>query len=139
MALYIPHSIFHLARLLYVRPETFGPYYVFIDACMNVHPMHSYATYGMLFRTGYFFRKNKIFRKLSSVMFADSPIIMNMLVHSNKRIFNAPYFALYFLTLPTYRCLVQTCFIGFPINRPVQQHSTGGPFTSGLFKLSEEV
>ena len=27
-ALYIPHSIFHLARLLYVRPETFGPYYV---------------------------------------------------------------------------------------------------------------
>ena len=28
MALYIPHSIFHLARLLYVRPETFGTYYV---------------------------------------------------------------------------------------------------------------
>ena len=28
MALYIPHSIFLLARLLYVRPETFGPYYV---------------------------------------------------------------------------------------------------------------
>ena len=28
MALYIPHSIFHLERLLYVRPETFGPYYV---------------------------------------------------------------------------------------------------------------
>ena len=28
MALYIPHSIFHLARLLYVRPETSGPYYV---------------------------------------------------------------------------------------------------------------
>ena len=27
MALYIPHSIFHLARLLYVRPETFGPHY----------------------------------------------------------------------------------------------------------------
>ena len=24
MALYIPHSIFHLARLLYVRQETFG-------------------------------------------------------------------------------------------------------------------
>ena len=32
MALYIPHSIFHLARLLYVRPETFGPYYVHISA-----------------------------------------------------------------------------------------------------------
>ena len=29
MALYIPHSIFHLARLLYVRPENFGPYYVY--------------------------------------------------------------------------------------------------------------
>ena len=28
MALYIPHSIFHLARLLCVRPETFGPCYV---------------------------------------------------------------------------------------------------------------
>ena len=28
MALYIPHSIFHLARLLYVRPETFGPYHI---------------------------------------------------------------------------------------------------------------
>jgi hypothetical protein len=28
MALYIPHSIFRLAQLLYVRPETFGPYYV---------------------------------------------------------------------------------------------------------------
>ena len=28
MALYIPHSIFNLARLLYVRPETFGAYYV---------------------------------------------------------------------------------------------------------------
>ena len=28
MALHTPHSIFHLARLLYVRPVTFGPYYV---------------------------------------------------------------------------------------------------------------
>ena len=28
MAVYIPHSIFHLALLLYVRPETFGPYYL---------------------------------------------------------------------------------------------------------------
>ena len=39
MALYIPHSIFRLARLLYVRPETFGPYYVhailiFLINCM---------------------------------------------------------------------------------------------------------
>ena len=29
MAQYILHSIFHLVRLLYVRPETFGPYYVY--------------------------------------------------------------------------------------------------------------
>ena len=29
MALYIPHSIFHLVRLLYARPETFGPCYVY--------------------------------------------------------------------------------------------------------------
>ena len=35
MALYIPHSIFHLARLLYVRPETFGPYYVYFMACIR--------------------------------------------------------------------------------------------------------
>ena len=28
MELYIPHSIFHLARVLYVTPETFVPYYV---------------------------------------------------------------------------------------------------------------
>ena len=28
MTLYIPHSIFHLARLLFVKPETFGRYYV---------------------------------------------------------------------------------------------------------------
>ena len=32
MALYIPHSIFHLARLLCVRPETFGPYYVYVQS-----------------------------------------------------------------------------------------------------------
>ena len=31
MALYTPHRIFHLQRLLYVRPETFGPYYVYIS------------------------------------------------------------------------------------------------------------
>ena len=35
MALYIPHRIFHLVRLLYVRPETFGPYYVFPSLCFN--------------------------------------------------------------------------------------------------------
>ena len=29
MALYIPHSVFHLARILYVRPENPGPHYVY--------------------------------------------------------------------------------------------------------------
>ena len=33
MALCIPHSIFHLAWLLYVRSETFGPYYVRRRSC----------------------------------------------------------------------------------------------------------
>ena len=37
MALYIPHIIFHLARLLYVRPETFGPYYVYFNGFLNKH------------------------------------------------------------------------------------------------------
>ena len=39
MALYIPHSTVHLARCLYVRPETFGPYYVLSetqDAMINM-------------------------------------------------------------------------------------------------------
>ena len=36
MALYIPHSIFHLALLLYVRPETFGPCYVY-HVLINSH------------------------------------------------------------------------------------------------------
>ena len=35
MALYIPHSIFHSARLLYVMPETFEPY------CVRHHLMYS--------------------------------------------------------------------------------------------------
>jgi len=30
MALYIPQSILHLARSLYVRPETYGPTYIYI-------------------------------------------------------------------------------------------------------------
>ena len=45
MALYTHHSIFHLARLLYVRPETFGPYYVYSyqrhTAQVNISGLHS--------------------------------------------------------------------------------------------------
>ena len=39
MALYIPHSIFHLALFLYVRPETFGPYYI----CVTKLPIAQYT------------------------------------------------------------------------------------------------
>ena len=54
MTLYIPHSIFHLARLLYVRPETFGPYYVCYfsipldcvgpDVWFNVNGIHKFSS-----------------------------------------------------------------------------------------------
>ena len=44
MALYIPHSIFRLARLLYVRPETFGPYYVLIDIAVYHKRVYSSLT-----------------------------------------------------------------------------------------------
>ena len=40
MALYVTHSIFHLARLLYVRPETFGPYYVNFEVIHTLHYTH---------------------------------------------------------------------------------------------------
>jgi len=36
MALYVPKSILHLARSLYVRPETYGPTYVF-DVQQSIH------------------------------------------------------------------------------------------------------
>ena len=38
MALYIPHSIFHLARFFYVRPETSGPYYVVNATSWPLYP-----------------------------------------------------------------------------------------------------
>ena len=47
MALYIPHSISHLARLLYVRPETFGPYYV---VHIKFTPVYSVFTAQDVFR-----------------------------------------------------------------------------------------
>ena len=45
MALYIPHSIFHLALLLYVRPETFGPYYVYHIEYSYIYFVHLYILY----------------------------------------------------------------------------------------------
>ena len=36
MALYIPQSILHLARSLYVRPETYGPTYVCVCGALMV-------------------------------------------------------------------------------------------------------
>ena len=43
MTLYIPHSFFHLVRLLYVRPETFGPYYV--TSLMNYYKLFLHENY----------------------------------------------------------------------------------------------
>ena len=44
MVLYIPHSIFRLARLLYVRPEAFGLYYVYIYVHTYIHTyIHTYT------------------------------------------------------------------------------------------------
>ena len=52
MALYIPHSIFHLARLLYVRPDTFGPYYVLerLGTCYS-KALNSLTHFRVLHRT----------------------------------------------------------------------------------------
>ena len=40
MALYIPHSVFHLARLLYVRPEAFEPYYINVSVIFHFTVMN---------------------------------------------------------------------------------------------------
>ena len=54
MTLYVPHSIFHLAQLLYVRPETFGPYYVaFPNITSALAPLrfkHDMCNYGLCTR-----------------------------------------------------------------------------------------
>ena len=55
MALYIPHSIFHLARLLYVGPETFGPHYVrylsSYDGCFQCELRLKLQFFFQVFRT----------------------------------------------------------------------------------------
>ena len=43
MVLYIPCSIFHLARLLYVRPETFGPTLVLLPTCKELDNKQIYS------------------------------------------------------------------------------------------------
>ena len=52
MALYIPHSIFHLAWLFYVRPETFGPHYV-IHVARLIAVDSGYEIYSALFSTAF--------------------------------------------------------------------------------------
>ena len=60
MALYIPHSIFHLARLLYVRPETFGPYYVYVKS-VGVQPESFRFEVGVVrYRTGGVYHENHL-------------------------------------------------------------------------------
>jgi hypothetical protein len=43
MALYIPRGIFHLAQLLYVRPETFGPTLVCFVERASLYTLISYT------------------------------------------------------------------------------------------------
>ena len=43
MALYIARSIFHLARLLYVRPQTFGSTFVYQRLHVLAHKVHNLA------------------------------------------------------------------------------------------------
>ena len=64
MALYIPHSIFHLARLLYVRPETFGPYYVY---CKMIH-----SPYNIKLQWDYFMQYKNVLVILIFFLFAQS-------------------------------------------------------------------
>ena len=40
MALYIPQSILHLARSLYVKPETYGPTYVARENHVDIISLH---------------------------------------------------------------------------------------------------
>ena len=42
MALYIPQSILHLARSLYVRPETYGPNYVHLGSVVGAVNINYY-------------------------------------------------------------------------------------------------
>ena len=60
MALHVPHSIFHLARLLYVRPETFGTYYVYPVQNMSVSPFHcsEFVMYYVYYKTRVYFMHN---------------------------------------------------------------------------------
>jgi len=52
MALYIPQSILHLARSLYVRPETYGPTYVRTSTTWNPLGL-SRPVMGLLFTSSY--------------------------------------------------------------------------------------
>ena len=45
MALYIPQSILHLARSLYVRPETYGPNYLYIYIYIYIKNGNCYVIY----------------------------------------------------------------------------------------------
>jgi len=48
MALYIPQSILHLARSLYVRPETYGPTYVDLAVVSDISEVTATCTYTRL-------------------------------------------------------------------------------------------
>ena len=70
MALYIPHSIFHLARRLYVSPETFGPYYV---CCVIENTSRSVTLRNML----------------TSLRFFDENLALNSKILKNMQLLSA--------------------------------------------------
>ena len=75
MALYIPQGIFHLARLLYVRPETFGPYYV----CTDVR-MHAYM-YICMYVCMYICTYACIYVRMCMYVYAHTNVYMHMYTH----------------------------------------------------------
>jgi len=71
MALYIPQSILHLARSLYVRPETYGPTYVVIQNAKGMrHIMFSSVACLFLLYFPHYPTSDAIFAKQTLLIFS---------------------------------------------------------------------
>ena len=81
MALYIPHSIFPVARLLYVRPETFGPYYVSCWITDILQNDTRSIQYQMTWYSLYFYTLFKITR-LTGVLVSFLNILLSFVFYS---------------------------------------------------------
>ena len=78
MALYIPHSIFYLARLLYVRPETFGPY------CVHTATSKNYFTHQHLKNCLYYIHVFYVFDLSNNFMYFTCLIIYHNRRHTSN-------------------------------------------------------